>query len=56
MTRGGLYNMAEIGRRTGRSRQFISAVFRGERKMPSGLRGQLVALGVIGRKHHEQTA
>ena len=28
------YNYAEIGRRTGRSRQFISYVFRGERKMP----------------------
>ena len=43
------YNYAEIGRRTGRSRQFISYVFRGERKMPEELRGQLIDLGVIKR-------
>ena len=44
------YNYAEIGRRTGRSRQFISAVFRCERKMPDELRGQLINLGVIKRR------
>ena len=43
------YNFAEIGRRTGKSRQFISAVFRRERKMPDELRGQLINLGVIKR-------
>ena len=43
------FNYAEIGRRTGRSRQFVSAVFRGERKMPEELRGQLINLGVIKR-------
>ena len=43
------YNYAEIGRRTGKSRQFVSAVFRGERKMPEELRGQLIDLGVIKR-------
>ena len=43
------YNFAEIGRRTGKSRQFISAVFRCERKMPDELRGQLISLGVIKR-------
>ena len=44
------YNYAEIGRRTGKSRQFISAVFRCERKMPDELRGQLISLGVIKRR------
>ena len=47
-----LFNMSEIGRRTNRSRQFISAVFRGERKMPEELRHQLIDLGVIKRSRH----
>ena len=52
-----LYNLAEIGRRTGRSRQFVSAVFRGERKMPEGMRSELIDLGVIKRsRRHAKTA
>lgn len=51
-----LFNLAEIGRRTGRSRQFVSAVFRGERKMPEELRGQLINLGVIKRSRRHAKA
>ena len=51
-----LFNLAEIGRRTGRSRQFISYVFRGERKMPEELLGQLIDLGVIKRSRRHAKA
>ena len=51
-----IFNLSEIGRRTNRSRQFISAVFRGERKMPDELRGQLISLGVIKRSRRHAKA
>lgn len=50
------YNYAEIGRRTGRSRQFISYVFSGKRKMPEELRGQLIDLGIIKRSRRHAKA
>ena len=49
-------NYAAIGRRTGRSRPFISYVFRGERKMPEELLGQLIDLGVIKRSRRHAKA
>ena len=51
-----LFNLAEIGRRTGSSRHFISYVFRGERKMPEELLGQLIDLGIIKRSRRHAKA